>query len=48
MLLVEESRENAQELNTCFSALNELYTYVNQNREMIFDELNQVRVNYNL
>jgi plexin A len=40
MLLTEESREHAQEL-VYFSALNELYAYANQNKEMVIDELNQ-------
>lgn len=38
--LVEESRAHSREFMV-FSALNELYVYVNQNKEMIFEELNQ-------
>lgn len=40
MILAEESRDHAQDF-MMFSALNELYTYVNQNKEMLFDELNR-------
>ncbi|KAI1715743.1 plexin cytoplasmic rasGAP domain-containing protein [Ditylenchus destructor] len=40
MLLAEESRDHAQDF-LIYSALNELYTYINQNKEMIFEELNQ-------
>jgi plexin A len=42
-LLAEESREHERDF-LVFSALNELYVYVNQNKEMIFDELNQNEV----
>ncbi|KAL3114962.1 hypothetical protein niasHT_011398 [Heterodera trifolii] len=40
MLLADESQEHSQEF-MLYSALNELYTYVSQNKEMLFDELAQ-------
>uniref|UniRef100_A0A914ID92 Sema domain-containing protein n=1 Tax=Globodera rostochiensis TaxID=31243 RepID=A0A914ID92_GLORO len=40
MLLAEESQEHSQEF-MLYSALNELYAYVSQNKEMLFDELAQ-------
>nr|CAD2193070.1 unnamed protein product [Meloidogyne enterolobii] len=40
MLLAEESQEHGQEF-MIYSALNEIYSYVNQNKEMLFEELSQ-------
>lgn len=40
MILAEESREHAKDF-LIFSALNELYVYVSQNKEIIFEEFNQ-------
>uniref|UniRef100_A0A1I8BP85 Sema domain-containing protein n=1 Tax=Meloidogyne hapla TaxID=6305 RepID=A0A1I8BP85_MELHA len=40
MLLAEESQEHGQEF-MIYSALNEIYSYVSQNKEMLFEELSQ-------
>lgn len=40
MLLAEESQEHSNEF-MIYSALNELYAYVTQNKELLFEELNQ-------
>lgn len=42
-MLAEESRDHSHDF-LVFSALNELYVYVNQNKEMIFEELSQSEV----
>ncbi|KAF7629263.1 Sema domain-containing protein [Meloidogyne graminicola] len=40
MLLAEESQEHGQDF-MIYSALNELFSYASQNKEMLFEELNQ-------